>query len=192
MLYNEQALRYFPTDARLHYGRGLIYHTAGKLDSALVAYQETIKLQPTYYQAYFQTGLIQQKFRNYYGALTNYQRVLQLRPQFPRIDTYVGYCHEQLGQYDLALAAYTKATKQNGADRQAVAGLWRSQHRQYAQNSYNSLFLPDEAAEPLTPARTRAVLDTTRVRISTIQPRVRETNSSGDTLRRTIKPIGQN
>ena len=110
-------------------------------------YQQTMKVQPSYYQAYFQMGLINQKYRNYYAALGNYQRVQQLRPQFPRIDTYIGYCHEQMGQYDLAIAAYTKATLQNAADRQAAAGLWRSQRRQYAQNSYNSLFLPDTAAK---------------------------------------------
>ena len=187
--------------ARLHYGRGLIYHRAGELDSAMACYQQTVKLQPTYYPAYFQTGLIHQKYRNYYPALTNYQRVQQLRPQFPRIATYLGYCYEQMGQYEQAVAAYTKAASQNAADRQAAAGLWRSQRRMSAQNS---LFLPDTPAEPAVPARNRIVLDTTRVPILAIQPKSRVTESTGDSLRnaagptapadrfgprRTIKPI---
>jgi tetratricopeptide (TPR) repeat protein len=190
MVYNNQALAYFPGNPRLYFGRGLIYHAWGQLDSAVAAYQETVKLQPNYYQAYFQMGLINQKYRNYYNALANYQKVQQLRPQFPRIDTYIGYCHEQMGQYDLAIAAYTKASQLNAADRQAAAGLWRSQRRQYAQNSYNSLFLPNTTTdEPITQSRSRAVLDTTRVRISTIQPKSRVTTSGGDSLRRTLRPV---
>jgi tetratricopeptide (TPR) repeat protein len=189
LAYNQQALRYFPNNARLYYGRGLIYHTVGQLDSAITYYQQTMKVQPNYYQAYFQMGLINQKYRNYFGALGNYQRVQQLRPQFPRIDTYIGYCHEQMGQYDLAIAAYTKASQQNATDQQAAAGLWRSQRRQYAQNSYNSLFLPDTVAKPMAQTRSRTVIDTTRVRISTIQPRARVTTSAGDSLQRTVKPI---
>jgi tetratricopeptide (TPR) repeat protein len=137
-------------------------------------------------------GLINQKYRNYYAALANYQRVQQLRPLFPRIDTYIGYCHEQMGQYDLAIDAYTKATRQNPGDRQAAAGLWRSDRRRYAKNPYNSLFLPDAPTEPLNGARGRAVLDTTRVRISTIQPKARVITGEGDSLRRAVKPIGQN
>ncbi|RYF46154.1 MAG: tetratricopeptide repeat protein, partial [Cytophagaceae bacterium] len=155
LAYNQQALRYFPHNARLYYGRGLIYHTIGQLDSAMTYYRQTMKIQPGYYQAYFQLGLINQTYRNYNDALRNYQRVQELRPQFPRIDTYIGYCHEQMGQYDLAIAAYDKATKQNIYDRQAAAGLWRSQRRQYAQNSYNSLFLPDTAAKSTPQARSR-------------------------------------
>lgn len=190
LVYNEQALRYFPTNARLYYGRGLIYHASGVLDSAMVYYQQTIALQPTHYQAYFQAGLISQAYRNYQIALINYQRVQQLRPQFPRIDTYIGYCHEQMGQPDLAIAAYTRAVKQNGTDKQALAGLWRSQRRQYTPDPYNSLFLPNASAEATT--RNRTVLDTTRVRISTIQPKARVATGGDDSLRRTIKPIGQN
>jgi tetratricopeptide (TPR) repeat protein len=152
---------------------------------------QTIKLQPAYYQAYFQVGLINQKYRNHYAALANYQKVQQLRPQFPRIDTYIGYCHEQMGQYEQAVAAYTKATRQNPADRQAAAGLWRSQRRQYA-GSYNPLFLPNTPAEPVTVEQKRTELDTSRVRISTIQPKARVSVSESDSLRRAVKPIGQN
>ncbi|UFH52480.1 tetratricopeptide repeat protein [Spirosoma sp. KNUC1025] len=186
LVYNEQAQRYFPNNARLYYGRGLIYHAARKLDSALVCYARTVTLQPTYYQADFQMGLINQAYRRYYAALANYQRVQQLRPQFPRIDTYIGYCYEQLGQYALAIEAYSKATQQNVADRQAAAGLWRSQRRQY---SRNSLLLPETANESVDASKSRTELDTSRVRISTIQPKARVTTGSGDSLRRSVKPI---
>lgn len=189
LVYNEQALRYFPDNARLYYGRGLIYHSEGQLDSAMVYYQQTVKVQPNYYQAFFQMGLIHQKYRNYYTALTNYQHVQELRPQFPRIDTYIGYCYEQMGQFDQAIAAYTKATQQNGADQQAAAGLWRSRRHQYAQNSYNPLFMPDTVSKRLVPTRTRPVLDTTRVRITTIEPKTRMTTHTSDSLQRTVKPI---
>ncbi len=192
LAYNGQALRYFPRNARLYYGRGLIYHIGGEPDSALACYQQTVTLQPTYHQAYFQTGLLHQKARNYAAALADYRRVEQLRPQFPRIDTYLGYCYEQLGQYDLAIAAYTKATNQNAADRQAAAGLWRTQRHQYAQNSYNSLFLPNASAEPLTQTRSRSVPDTTRVRLSVIQPKSHVSTGHSDSLRRVIRPLGPN
>ena len=190
LVYNQQALHYFPNNARLYYGRGLIYHTEGKPDSAMLYYQQTVKVQPSYYQAYFQMGLLNQKYRNYYGALANYQRVQELSPAFPRIDTYIGYCHEQMGQFELAIAAYTKATRQNAGDRQAATGLWRSQRHQYVRN--NPFFSPDTAAKTLNPTRSRPVLDTSRIRISTIQPRSRVTSGTSDSLQRTVKPIGQN
>jgi tetratricopeptide (TPR) repeat protein len=190
LTYNEQAIRYFPNNARLCYSQGVTYHIAGRLDSAVVWYQQAVKLQPNYYQAYFQIGLINQAYRNYYNALANYQRVHQLRPQFPRIDTYIGYCFEQTGQYDLAIAAYDKATKLDVNDKLAYQGLWRSQRRQYSRNSYNPLLLPDASAEAAAAAgRARQVLDTTRVRISTIQPKATNSAGGSDSLRRTIKPI---
>ena len=192
LAYNQRASRYFPNNASLYYGRGMIYNAQGQADSAMQYYQQALTLQPNYYQVYFQMGLMNQKYRNYYSALANYRRVQELRPQFPRIDTYMGYCHEQLGQYDQAIAAYTKATTQNAADQQAAAGLWRSQRRQYAQNSYNSVLLPDTVAKPLTPVRTRPVLDTSRVRIMTIQPKATVRSNTTDSLQRTVKPIGQN
>ena len=192
LVYNGQALRYFPTNARLHYGRGLIYHSEGKLDSAMACYQQAMQRQSGYFQAYFQAGLIDQTYRRYYAALANYQRVQQLRPQFPRIDTYIGYCHEQMGQYDLAITAYTKAIGQNATDRQASAGLWRSKRHQRAYTEYNPLFLPNGSGEPLPTVRSRTQLDTSRVRIAPIQPKARISTGSNDSLQRTVKPIGQN
>ena len=189
LAYNEQAIRYFPSNARLHYSRGVTYHVAGKLDSAMVGYQQAVKLQPNYYQAYFQIGLINQAYRNYYNALANYQRVQQLRPQFPRIDTYIGYCYEQTGQYELAIAAYDKAAMLDATNKLAYQGLWRSRRRQYTRNSYNPLLLPDASAEAIPAGRDRQVLDTTRVRISTIQPKATRSAGGSDSLRRTIKSI---
>ncbi|QKZ13996.1 tetratricopeptide repeat protein [Spirosoma sp. KUDC1026] len=189
LVYNEQAIRYFPNNARLHYSRGVTYHVAGRLDSAVACYQQAVKLQPNYYQAFFQIGLINQAYRNYPNALANYQRVQQLRPQFPRIDTYLGYCYEQTGQYDLAIAAYDKALKLDANDKLAYQGSWRAQRRQYTRNSYNPLLLPDASTEAAAAGRGRQVLDTTRVRISTLQPKTTNSSGGSDSLRRTIKPI---
>lgn len=184
--YNEQAVRYFPDNAQLQYNRGLIYQTAGKLDSALTAYQQATRLLPGLVQAVFQSGLIYQKVRSYPLALANFQRVQQLQPQFPRIDFYVGSALEQTGQWESAIAAYAKAMQLDPTDQQAYYGYWRSQKRQYAP-AYGS-YLSAPVAEPYPSVRTGPVLDTNRIRISTIQPKSRLSTRS-DSMSRTVKPL---
>lgn len=190
MTYNEQAVRYFPDNAQLQYNRGLIYHTAGRLDSALTGYQQALRLQPDLYQAAFQSGLIYQKVRNYPVALAHFQRVQQLRPQFPRIDFFIGMALEQTGQWEPAIVAYGKAMQLDPTDQQAYYGYWRSQKRQSAQ-TYGSYLPAPTLANRYEPARTGPVLDTSRVRISVIQPKQRSSTRS-DSMTRTVKMPGNN
>ncbi|MBC8152377.1 MAG: tetratricopeptide repeat protein [Bacteroidetes bacterium] len=187
MTYNEQAVRYFPDNAQLQYSRGLIYQTAGKLDSALTAYQQATRLKPDLYQAVFQTGLIYQKVRAYPLALSSFQRVQQLQPQFPRIDFFIGSALEQSGQWEPAIAAYAKAMQLDPADQQAYYGYWRAQKRQSAP-AYGSYSGPGPG-DGYAPAPTGRVLDTSRIRISTIQPRTRPMSTRSDSMSRTVKPL---
>ena len=190
MTYNEQAVRYFPDNAQLQYNRGLIYHTAGRLDSALTGYQQALRLQPDLYQAAFQSGLIYQKVRMYPLALAFFQRVQQLRPQFPRIDFFIGTALEQTGQWEPAIVAYSKAMQLDPTDQQAYYGYWRSQKRQSAQ-TYGSYLPTPTLSNRYETAPTGPVLDTNRVRITTIQPKQRSAARS-DSMTRTVKMPGGN
>ncbi len=188
MDYTQRALAYFPGNAELHYSRGLIFHNAGRLDSAITDYQQATKLDAGLYRAYFQMGMIYDKWKSYPAALTNFNRVQQLRPQFPRIDFFIGHCLEQTGQWEPAVAAYTKATQTNPGDQPAYAGLYRAQRRlAMAQNMYTPYLSPTVARTPtLQPTRPGPVLDTSRMRIPTIQPKAKLSTHS-DSLTRTIK-----
>ncbi len=192
LAYNSRATDYFPANVNLIYNRGLIYHDAARLDSALICYQQTVKQQPTFYQAYFQAGLVFQKWKGYYQALTNFQKVQKIKPDYQGIDTYIGFCFEKTGQYEAAVAAYTTATQQNAGDADAQAGLYRAQRRlAWQQNGYGNPtdYLPRTTRTEPNPARpVGPVLNTSRVRVLTIQPRTR-LPTRGDSLPRTLKPV---
>ncbi|OIN59532.1 tetratricopeptide repeat protein [Arsenicibacter rosenii] len=187
LAYNEKASTYFPDNAELWYTRGLTLQSGGKLEEALGCYRQTVKLQTNYYQAHFQSGLIYQKWKSYFPALANFQKVQQYKPDYPRIDTYIGQCQEQVGQLDAAIASYTKASQLDPGDQLAVAGLYRAQRRQmgYYYNSQQTTGGTDNNTPAINPA------DTARLRIQALPSRTR-IPSRGDSINRTIKPIGQN
>ncbi|GAA4450821.1 hypothetical protein GCM10023189_12020 [Nibrella saemangeumensis] len=187
--YNEQGLVYFPENPQLHYRRGLIFHNMGGLDSALVSYQRAAALQPNMFQAYFQAGLVYHYLRNYPLALTNFQRVQQLKPQYPRVDYFIGHSLEQTGQLDAALASYNIAIRLNNLDQEAQVGIWRVQRRKSGR-LYDSYMLDRSVVTESDQQPSAPVLDTARVRISTIQPKTR-LSTGGDSLR-TLKTIGPN
>ncbi|WP_266366207.1 tetratricopeptide repeat protein [Tellurirhabdus rosea] len=178
--YNQRAITYFPQNAQLYHGRGLIYHRGYQLDSAARYYQRAIQLQPDLYAAHFQLGLVYLKYKAFGQALRHFEEVARGKPDYPRVNLYLAVALEYTGQLDRALELLTKESELNPYDYQVRSGLWRVQRKQYGYYGGNTQ--PEEfTKEEETPTRPGSVLDTTRVRIRTIQPRSRFSVSNDST-----------
>lgn len=184
MSYNAAGLRYFPVESGLHYTRGVMYQAKRQLDSALVCYRNAAKFDSTNYLANFRAGVIYLKWNNVALAVQNFEKVARLNPKFPQINFLLGAAFDRVGNVDKALEQYTLATQANPRDYKAQAGLARAQRRKYYLEVYG--YLPP--AEPTaiinetTPAATERVLDTARVQINILRPRL-EIKTRTDTNR---------
>jgi len=166
--YNNVGMRYFPNNPWLLYTRGVIYQQMYKSDSAYQFFQRAIQLQPTLYQAHFQAGLVCLKWRSSAQALQHFDQVVKQDPNFPRVRYYMAVGYEQTGQWDQAINSFAAALQADPANQQARYGLWRVQRRQMGYGGGNSY---DEQSYEFS--RPGEVLDTTRVRVKTIQPKSR-------------------
>ncbi|TAH10359.1 MAG: UDP-N-acetylglucosamine-peptide N-acetylglucosaminyltransferase [Runella slithyformis] len=188
MAYNSAGLRYFPEESSLHYTRGVMYQTKRRLDSALICYEKAILFDSTNYLANFQAGVIYLKWNSLERAVQNLGKVARLNPQFPQINLLLGTAFDKLGNVDKALEQYTLATQLNPRDYKAQASLARAQRRKYYIEIYG--YLPPAEAAAVAEETTEApvetkTLDTARVRINVLQPRlqIRTKTDSGRTFK---------
>jgi len=184
MAYNAAGLRYFPVESGLHYTRGGLYHAKKQLDSALMCYGNAVKFDSANYLAHFQAGIIYLKWNNVPLAIQNFEQVARLDAKFPQIDFLLGTAFDRAGNVDKALEHYTLATQTNPSDYKAQAGLVKAQRRKYYLEVYGYLTPagPAAAINETAPVISERRLDTARVQIKILQPRL-EIKTRTDTNR---------
>jgi tetratricopeptide (TPR) repeat protein len=161
-----------------------MYQKAYKLDSALESYQNAIELDPSLLEAYMKRGNIYLKWRSYYAALKSFESILRFQTNYPEINYLIGSCLEKLGNKEKALEFYTLETQHDPDNHLAIAGAYRVQSQIQRVSQFNPGIYKTKPAQ--TVPQTRApVLDTTRIRINTIQPRSTILMNT-DTIRRKI------
>ena len=63
---------------------GVAYQRAGRLQDAVSAYQQAIKIKPTLIEAHHNLGTVYVMQGKLAEAITTYKRVIQLRPEHGR------------------------------------------------------------------------------------------------------------
>ena len=184
--YNTLALKRYPADAGLYLERGEIYQNKFKLDSALLNYKQATYRDSTLVRAHFLTGSIYLKWKSYYAAIKSFENVLKYRENFPEASYLMGISYERLGNDDKAAEYYTLEISRNPDDAMAAAGIARIQSRRMRKYDPAGLFSrqPVLKAPRLPAPRT---LDSSRIKITTIQPRRTLGMGRDTTLKMTIK-----
>lgn len=184
--YNSLALKRYPARAGLYLERGEIYQNKYKLDSAVLSYKEATRRDSSLVRAHFLTGNIYLKWKAYAAAINSFEKVLKYRENFPEASFLMGICFERLGNDDKAVEYYTLEISRNPEDALAAAGIARIQNRKMRKYDPAGLFTSQEETKvPRLPVP--RTLDTSRIKITTIEPRRTLDLGRDSTLKMTIK-----
>ena len=166
--FSEQGLKRFPTDATLHFQRGLSLQKLAQPDSALMSYQRAIALRPQFYEASFNAGILAFRANNLTGALRHFENVLRQNAKVPQLAYFIGQCYEYLGNPAKALDFYAQAQQEAPGDYRMAQAYGRVLRRLDVPTSYNEP--RTTTAAPLLPQRRSA--DTALFRPIQIRPRL--------------------
>ncbi len=194
LAYNNLGIKYFPTDSKLFYERGTLYHIQRRTDSALICYRKAAMLDTSNYMANFQIGAIALKWHNYSLAAQNFAKVARQNPKFPKINFLLGTTFEKLGNLAKAVEQYTLATNIDPTDWRARGRLFISQKRKAFFDTYGYYPIEKIDSTAILPTETptdERTLDTGRIKISILQPHLELNTKRADTVRefKVNKPI---
>ena len=184
--FNLLALKRYPNNATLQLERGEIYQNKYQLDSAVQCFGLATQLDSSLVRAHFLKGNIYLKWKSYYAAIGAFENVLRYQENFPEASYLTGLCYERLGNDDKAAEYYTLEISGNPNDALAADGIARIQNRKMRKYDPAGLFTSrKEIKAPRLPAP--RTLDTSRIKITTIQPRRAMNLGRDTTLKMTIK-----
>ena len=72
-------------DAQAHFRRGLAFETKGKLNKAISAYRQAVRISPQYTEAYNNLGNALQGKGMFDEAIAAYRQAVQINPQFAEL-----------------------------------------------------------------------------------------------------------
>jgi serine/threonine-protein kinase len=95
----------------LHAAVGNLLEKTGRLDEAVAAYRESIRLEPEWDPAYIDLGKALEKKGQLDQAVTAYREALRLKPDRADYHTALGLVLDRKGQWDEAVAAFREAIR---------------------------------------------------------------------------------
>ncbi len=95
--------------ARYHLEQGQILYDAGKIDKAIIEWQETLRLAPQTAQAHHLLGIAFRDQKNHTQAADAFQHALQLDPDNATAYVHLARAFEALGEEQSAFDTYQKA-----------------------------------------------------------------------------------
>lgn len=179
LVVNKSAMAQFPNNADLFVERGLVFFKFGRLDSALVNYEKAAVIDDKRTDVLLYSAAIYYRWKSYTRALENYKKALDINEDTPKVNYLIGLTQEQLGNMEGAEEALKEAVEKNPNDEQAIIALNRVSGR-VNEGMTNYTPPPTHVRKPVTPApkpvvveEQKKLLDTSRLRINTIKPKVK-------------------
>jgi Tfp pilus assembly protein PilF len=158
LVFNEKALKFFPTKRELIYNKGNILLSAGALDSATRVFKTFLKLEPTRFDVLAKIGDIYFRKKNYAAAFLIYEKWGKSDPENYKPFLKAAYCFEQQNRYSEAKKYLEKAIEIDPKNQSLVADLTRVSYKideinnSYVSNQNNYFYKeerkPKEAPEP--------------------------------------------
>ena len=84
-------------------------HNDGRLDEAVIAYQELLQSDPDNFKAYNNLGTVYEEKHDYETAAASYRRALEINPEAAPVHYNLGHALQKQGQYEAAIDAYQAA-----------------------------------------------------------------------------------
>ncbi|UCF32242.1 MAG: tetratricopeptide repeat protein [Phycisphaerales bacterium] len=100
-----------PGNVRAHYNLGRNLAQQGRLDEAVEAYRETVRLEPTHYFAYNNLGTSLAKQDKFDEAIKAFRRSRQISPSFAEAHFNLGNCLLRQRKLDEAVDAFREALR---------------------------------------------------------------------------------
>jgi tetratricopeptide (TPR) repeat protein len=100
-----------PRDPVLRNKTGIAYHQLQRLDQALKAYQQAVKLKPDYHEAINNIGTIYYTKKSYRRAIGQYRRAIKLAPDQASIHSNLGMAYFARNQMEPAVEEFRTALK---------------------------------------------------------------------------------
>jgi len=88
---------------------GVMLHTQGKLDEALIAKRKSAQLLPLDPEVHCNLGHLLQEVGEFQAGLDALNRALKLKPNYPEAFNNLGITYQRLGEIDRSLAYFKKA-----------------------------------------------------------------------------------
>jgi protein O-GlcNAc transferase len=100
-------------EALHHYEKGNALYEQGRMDEAIAAYRDAVRLKPDYSEAFNNLGAALQAHGMMDEALAAYRKAVELQPDYAMAWSNLGSCLQLRGILDDAVAAYRKAIRLN-------------------------------------------------------------------------------
>ena len=107
-----EATKINPNNAMPYYNRGVIKHSLGDIQGALMDYNKAITLFPDYSQAYANRGVIKSTLKNERGAIVDYDKAISINPAYSEAYFNRGISRLKLGRKNLGCQDLMKARDQ--------------------------------------------------------------------------------
>ena len=99
-------------DYVFHENRGLLFLKEGRLDFAIIDFEEAIRIDPNKSAAYFLRGLIYIHLKEYQKAINDFNKSIMIQSLNPLAFYNRGLAHKELIEFDKSLRDLTKAKEQ--------------------------------------------------------------------------------
>lgn len=179
LVVNKSAISQFPKNPDLIVERGLVFFKFGRLDSALVNYEKAAAMDDKRTDVLLYSAAIYYRWKSYTRALENYKKALDINEDTPKVNYLIGLTQEQLGNMEDAEEALKEAVEKNPNDEQAIIALNRVSGRvnagmtNYTPTPVHVRRPVPQAPKPVVVEEPKKLLDTSRLRINTIKPKVK-------------------
>jgi protein O-GlcNAc transferase len=100
-------------EAVAHYEKGNALYEQGRMEEAIAAYREAVRLKPDYSEAYNNLGSALQAFGRIHEAIDAYREAVRLQPAYATAWSNLGSCLQVQGNLNDAIAAYREALRIN-------------------------------------------------------------------------------
>lgn len=129
----ETALKYGPTNWRIHHNYAISLAMNGDYTDAIKQFSDSINLKPDYANSHFNRGELYFELGRYEQAVGDYSRAIAIDASDPQYFNSRGHCQFMLESYDAAIEDYQEAARIGSdsavyqtdlADAQQFVGRW--------------------------------------------------------------------
>jgi len=132
--------------------QGNTYFNTGKIEEAIIAFKEAIRIKPDYDLAYYKLGMAYRKSKRIDEAIIAFKEAIRLKSDYGYAHYNLGLLHHQKGNHNEAVISFEDAIKINSKDELAYYNLGMAyislKHQDKAISAYKEAIKLNPEYEP--------------------------------------------
>ena len=137
-------------NADSRFAAGMLAETQGKVDCAIIQYEQALRLNPKHVASLYRLGVTQTKSKNYEKAIKTWKQYVAATGDIASSWANLGFCYEMAGDVENAEAAYKEGLQRDGQNASCRVNyglmLARQNRQTEAEVQLSSVLKPDEVA----------------------------------------------